>query len=714
MFCILFCVPQPTPLQQNKLKTLFEPGNHWNNDPANRTWSFGLCNVKIVVEEMGGILSVQSEAGVSTEFSITLPLMRGETDDVTNIEPGDTQGTQYTVLIMEPSNILRSSICAYFWKSKYAVLLANTTADIIQNLGKADVLLLSVQPRDLSAMNEVLENLGKHPDVEVIVVLTEETMERAKIAVKKSAMKQDVERLAFLIKPFHFSKLRKIMGIIVERHKRKASLKKDIAEIRKALTERSLPWKRGALLGQGTFGKVYEAKQISGGVVAVKICTVKDNAQIKKIIKEITVMTKLHHPNIIHYFYCEKKGDELHLFMEYARGGSLAHKIHGNNKTPLNMPLIVQYTSNILSGLEFLHGKGVVHRDLKPANILLTNDNVCKIADFGCALSADSKFTPDFSTNGTVLYMAPEVLRGLKHDSNVDIWSFGCVLMELVSGNLPFKHIGGMMQVLKANLASETEDPDIGDVDAVFRSSIDAHDLVQLCLRTVPTARLPAREISSHPFFSLLVPSPEEEEEDGGELPSCAPLSLGIAPPFPRSLPSTRTALAEALTDAAGEGPSANTLNTVTASTLSLQNSRSLNGTTTSRSSPESPKHNQVVENTTGSQVRLSVEPPGVASESLGSPSPEERPGEERQDEEDEEDEEEEEEAEGPSNNAGVAIPLFSFFKPAVEGEVAEQDNDCDTATAVHKSTHSHEPGTPQSHGLGSSMRHSDPARDLS
>eukprot|EP01061_Rhynchopus_euleeides_P043738 TRINITY_DN7641_c0_g1_i5.p1 TRINITY_DN7641_c0_g1~~TRINITY_DN7641_c0_g1_i5.p1 ORF type:complete len:423 (+),score=139.45 TRINITY_DN7641_c0_g1_i5:222-1490(+) len=368
------------------------------------------------------------------------------------------------------------------------------------------------------------------------------------------------DRFHLLIKPFAIQDLSDVMTRIADRQKVKETFKQDLANIRRALSERSLPWTRGALLGCGTYGKVYEAKQKSGGVVAVKICSVTDNAQVKKIIKEISVMSMLQHPHIIHYFYCEKTGNELHLFMEYARGGSLAATIKECH--PMALPQIVSYLSDIRSGLEFLHGKGVVHRDLKPANILLGETNECKIADFGCALATNSNFTPDFSTNGTVLYMAPEVLRGLEHDWRVDIWSFGCILMELISGDLPFKHIGGMMQVMKANLASEKDDPDVGDVDDVYRGNTNAHDVASICLRTVAENRPSAASLAGHPIFpvqtSMLWSEPDDSDDasaNGSEhgpvhpsaaaQPALAPSCLGLLvkptsyvtnkPPLPRN-----------------------------------------------------------------------------------------------------------------------------------------------------------------------------------
>ena len=495
---------------------------------------------------MGGILSADSTPQVGTEFTISLPLVTGDEDaqefeeDWGERNQGKPLGKQYSCLVMEKNRVLRSAICNYFWMSQYAVMLARSTSEVIDNLSKAEVLLFSLQPADIPAFNEIVRIAGNYPDLEVILVVPSDMAARLPQGIQESIDGESgKDRFHLLVKPFGFHQLTDILTLISERQQVKETFKQDIANIRKALNERSLPWTRGALLGCGTYGKVYEAKQKSGGVVAVKICSVTDNAQVKKIIKEISVMSMLQHPHIIHYFYCEKTGNELHLFMEYARGGSLAAKIKECH--PLEMTQIVGYVSDIRSGLEFLHSKGVVHRDLKPANILLGEKNECKIADFGCALSTNSNFTPDFSTNGTVLYMAPEVLRGLKHDWRVDIWSFGCILMELVSGDLPFKHIGGMMQVMKANLASEIIDPDVGDVDAVYRGSTNAHDVVSVCCRTVAENRPSAAGLAAHPIFPVQTSMLWSEHDDSdassgcsaGDAPGPPPAVFGGAPKPP-------------------------------------------------------------------------------------------------------------------------------------------------------------------------------------
>lgn len=123
--------------------------------------------------------------------------------------------------------------------------------------------------------------------------------------------------------------------------------------------------------------------------------------------------------------------------MEYAPHGTLLDIICQVRPTGLSNDNILRYFCDILMGLEYLHIRNVFHRDLKPANLLIDKNNHIKIADFGISLvHTPNKST--YSTAGTAVYSAPEVLRGGKYDYKSDIWSFGCILYEMCMGHSPF------------------------------------------------------------------------------------------------------------------------------------------------------------------------------------------------------------------------------------------------------------------------------------
>jgi len=123
--------------------------------------------------------------------------------------------------------------------------------------------------------------------------------------------------------------------------------------------------------------------------------------------------------------------------MEYIEGQSLKDKIA---ERPLKLEEALDIAIQIGTGLQKAHERGIIHRDVKPANILLSNDGVAKIVDFGLAkLSGQTKLTKAGSTLGTVAYMSPEQAKGDEVDYRTDIWSLGIVLYEMLAGQVPFR-----------------------------------------------------------------------------------------------------------------------------------------------------------------------------------------------------------------------------------------------------------------------------------
>ncbi len=126
--------------------------------------------------------------------------------------------------------------------------------------------------------------------------------------------------------------------------------------------------------------------------------------------------------------------------MEYIDGKELKDIVETHRDASLQMDDIINYAIQIAEGLEAAHKKGIVHRDIKSQNIMITNDGKVKIMDFGLAkVGKDSQLTKLGSTVGTIAYMSPEQTQGETIDNRTDIWSFGVVLYEMVTGKMPFK-----------------------------------------------------------------------------------------------------------------------------------------------------------------------------------------------------------------------------------------------------------------------------------
>lgn len=213
--------------------------------------------------------------------------------------------------------------------------------------------------------------------------------------------------------------------------------------------EEPIVWRRGGLIGVGAFGKVYEAMNTkTGELIAVKQVTLDESSPgsseiVQEIQNEIDLMKKLRHRNIVGFFGTERDGPTLSILMEFVPGKSLDHIL--SKYGALREEVICNYTKQILLALEYCHAKKIVHRDIKGKNILVDKTGCLKLADFGSAKAfagdwgkeKGEKFTPGHTYNYTPLWTAPEVLVG-DYDNKVDVWSLGCVIIEMASGKPPW------------------------------------------------------------------------------------------------------------------------------------------------------------------------------------------------------------------------------------------------------------------------------------
>ena len=199
----------------------------------------------------------------------------------------------------------------------------------------------------------------------------------------------------------------------------------------------------GRLLGHGTFAKVYHARNLRNGEsVAMKVVA-KDKVvkvgMMEQVKREISVMKKVIHPNIVQLHEVMASKSKIYLAMEYVRGGELFSKI---SKGRLREDAARSYFQQLISAVDFCHSRGVYHRDLKPENLLLDERGNLKVTDFGlCALSDHSQQDGLLHTAcGTPAYVAPEVIAKRGYDgAKADIWSCGVVLFVLLAGFLPFQ-----------------------------------------------------------------------------------------------------------------------------------------------------------------------------------------------------------------------------------------------------------------------------------
>ncbi|MBA0558958.1 hypothetical protein Golob_015943, partial [Gossypium lobatum] len=198
----------------------------------------------------------------------------------------------------------------------------------------------------------------------------------------------------------------------------------------------------GKLLGCGAFAKVYHARDVdSGQSVAIKAVSKKKVLKggfMAHVKREIAIMRRLRHPNIVKLIEVLATKTKVYFVMEFAKGGELFTRI---SRGRFSEDLSRRYFQQLISAVRFCHSRGVFHRDLKPENLLLDDNWNLKITDFGLSAVTD-QIRPDgllHTLCGTPAYVAPEILAKKGYDgAKVDVWSCGIVLYVLHAGYLPF------------------------------------------------------------------------------------------------------------------------------------------------------------------------------------------------------------------------------------------------------------------------------------
>ncbi|OLN96051.1 MAP kinase kinase kinase mkh1 [Colletotrichum chlorophyti] len=272
-------------------------------------------------------------------------------------------------------------------------------------------------------------------------------------------------------------------------------------------------WFKGQLIGKGTYGRVYLGMNATTGeFLAVKEVEVNpkaaqgDKAKMRELVaaldQEIETMQHLDHVNIVQYLGCERKETSISIFLEYISGGSIGSCLRKHGK--FEESVVSSLTRQMLSGLAYLHREGILHRDLKADNILLDLDGTCKISDFGISKKTDNIYGNDKSNSmqGSVFWMAPEVIRseGKGYSAKVDIWSLGCVVLEMFAGRRPWSKEEAVGAIYKI---ANGETPPIPDEVRETISPLAIAFMLD-CFTVNPLERPTADVLlSQHPFCEL-------------------------------------------------------------------------------------------------------------------------------------------------------------------------------------------------------------------
>ncbi|KAF2154580.1 MAP kinase [Myriangium duriaei CBS 260.36] len=405
---------------------------------------------------------------------------------------------EYAMLMTRGQNILSISETEY---AKLRTKVGGCMSLLISHfdiMGARSTVAAQAEKQRLDAVSKLRFDVSKLKDDEESSRLVQEQWAEQLRAIDEVRKEREAERQA--------------LGRVLE----------DSNEADRALTYLSasagnvvLRWQQGQFVGGGTFGSVYAAINLdTGHLMAVKEIRLQDPQLIPTIVSQIrdemSVLQVLDHPNVVSYYGIEPHRDKVYIFMEYCSGGSLAGLLeHGRIE---DETVIQVYALQMLEGLAYLHEARVVHRDIKPENILLDHNGVIKFVDFGAAkviakqgktLVGDAGRGREKSMTGTPMYMSPEVIKGgssagSRHGA-VDIWSLGCVILEMATGRRPWANLDNEWAIMYNIAQGNPPQPPTPD-----QLSPQGLDFLDKCFERDPAKRYSAAELLCHEWIIQL------------------------------------------------------------------------------------------------------------------------------------------------------------------------------------------------------------------
>jgi serine/threonine protein kinase len=261
-------------------------------------------------------------------------------------------------------------------------------------------------------------------------------------------------------------------------------------------------WRKGQLIGKGATGAVYEAiDEATNSYFAVKEIEFAedfaDNPDDRKrfdaLREEVALLQQVDHPHVVRFLGIDRVGFSMYIMMDFVAGGSIASLIR--RFTLLSEELTVKFTAQLVAGLAYLHSKNIIHRDIKGANVLVSDDGVVKLADFGAAKKILDPEQLQHTLAGTPYWMAPEVVRQQGHGASADVWSLGATVLQMLTGRAPYQDLAPVPALFKIGHSTDSPLPPNAAISPLAR------DFLSLCFMRDAPQRPKVDALKMHPWI---------------------------------------------------------------------------------------------------------------------------------------------------------------------------------------------------------------------